>query len=54
MTLIQSRALEETGVGSGQDDLSTDYTPYLHNKEQHRNTWAPPGIHQCPVVRCER
>lgn len=45
-----SQALEEAGVGlgSGLHDLSTDYTPYLHNKEQQRNTWAPPGIHQCP------
>ncbi len=30
---IQSEVLEEKGVGSGQGDLSKDYTPYLNNKE---------------------
>lgn len=32
---IQSQALEEKGVGSGQGDLSKDYTPYLNNKGEH-------------------
>lgn len=36
------------GVGSGQGDLSKDYTPYLHNKDEHWNTWAPPGTQRCP------
>lgn len=51
---IQSEALEEKGVGSGQGDLSKDYTPYLNNKGEHWNTWAPPGIsssHRCPLGR---
>jgi len=45
-----TQAQEEKGVGSGQGDLSKDYAPYLHNKEEHWNTWAPLGIQRCPCL----